>query len=137
MLRVVGDGPHVVVARREVDAVEAIGMRDRTFLPELVPDRIRVVHPARIGMVEVAAPVRDRRSFGHGLLLRASDPSGRSSPRARDRWPPPGAPSPVVPAEAIRLRSPWRTRSRRPRTAPAPGQHNGCGPGTGPDRCEL
>jgi hypothetical protein len=44
---------------------EPIGMSNRTFLPQLVPDRIRIVDPCRIQVVEITGPVSDRRTRTH------------------------------------------------------------------------
>ena len=73
MLGVVGDRAHVLVARGEIDAHEAVGMGDRAPLAHLVPDRERVVDPARIEMIEVGGPVLDRRTLAHGSPLRLDD----------------------------------------------------------------
>src|SRR5581483_621095 len=66
VLRVIGDRAHVLVARREVDAHEALGVSDRTLPAQPVPDRERVVDPGRIEVVEVGGPVLDRRTLAHG-----------------------------------------------------------------------
>jgi hypothetical protein len=57
MLGIVGDRAHVLVPRKEIDAHEPIGMSNRTFLPQLVSDRIRIVDPSRIQVVEITGPV--------------------------------------------------------------------------------
>ena len=62
MLGIVGDGAHVLIARRQVDALEALGVRDRAFLPQLVPDREGVLDPVRVEVVPVGGPVRDGRT---------------------------------------------------------------------------
>ena len=59
MLRIIGDGAHVLVARGQVNAVEALGVRDRAALAQLVPDRKRVFHPLRVQVIPVAGPVLD------------------------------------------------------------------------------
>ena len=63
VLGVVGDGAHVLVARGEIDAHEAVGVGDRARLAQLVPDREGVVDPARIEMIEIGGPVLDRRTL--------------------------------------------------------------------------
>src|SRR5436190_1323718 len=65
MLGVVGDRAHVLIARGEIDAAEALGVRDRACLAQLLPDRIRVLDPARIEMIEIGAPVVHRRARAH------------------------------------------------------------------------
>ena len=65
MLGSVGDRAHVLVPRKEIDAHKPIGMSNRTFLPQLVLDRIRIVDPCRIQVVEITGPVGDRRAGGH------------------------------------------------------------------------
>ena len=69
MLGVVGDRAHVLVARGQVDAHEAVGVRDRTLLPQFVPDRVRVLDPARIEVVEIGGPIGDGRSAAHGRRI--------------------------------------------------------------------
>ena len=68
VLGVVGDGADVLIAARKISAHEPLGMGDRAFLPQLVPDRIRIFTPARIEMVEVRFPIGRRRPFAHRPL---------------------------------------------------------------------
>src|SRR5262249_54437124 len=51
---------------------EALGVRDRTLLPQLVPDRIGILDPARIEVVEIGGPIGDGRSAAHGSRSRRS-----------------------------------------------------------------
>jgi hypothetical protein len=57
MLGVVSNRTDILIARREIDPLEAIGMRDRALAAELVPDRIRILGPLLIKVIEVGEPV--------------------------------------------------------------------------------
>ncbi len=59
MIGVVGHCPHVGVARRQVDALEALGVGDRAPLAEVLPDRERIVDPLRIRVVPIGGPILD------------------------------------------------------------------------------
>src|SRR5262249_24981937 len=67
MLRIVGDRAHVLIACRQVDAVEALGMGNRAFLAQLIPDRKRIVDPVWIQMVEIGGPVLHGWTLTHAL----------------------------------------------------------------------
>src|SRR5205085_8068305 len=67
ILGVVGDRTHILVARGKIDAAEPLGVRNRTLVAQLLPDRIRVLDPARIEVVEVSGPVASRRARAHDL----------------------------------------------------------------------
>ena len=65
MLGIEGDRAHVLVPRNEIYTHVPIGMSNRTFLLQLVPDRIRIVDPRRIEVVEIIGPVDNRRARTH------------------------------------------------------------------------
>ena len=65
MLGIEGDRAHVLVPRNEIYTHVPIGMSNRTFLPQLVPDRIRIVDPSRIQVVEITGPVGTSRARRH------------------------------------------------------------------------
>jgi hypothetical protein len=44
-------------------------VRNRTFLPQLVPDRKRVLDPARVQMIEIGGPIGDGRAAAHEAAL--------------------------------------------------------------------
>ncbi len=76
MLGVVGHRRNVGVTDGQPCASVAGGVSYRAPLAQLVPDRIGVVQPCGVGVVEIGCPVNDRRaptvitnSSGHGLLL--------------------------------------------------------------------
>src|ERR1043165_8703512 len=99
MLGVVGARAHVLVARREIDAAEALGVRDRALFAQLVPDRIRILDPARIEMIEVTRPVIHRRARAHAVSSisiafsgQLALPSQAFSTRAPGPAPPPFSP---------------------------------------------
>ena len=133
MLGVVGDRAHVLVARGEVDAHEAVGMGDGARLAHLLPDREGVVDPARIEMIEIGGPVLDRRTRAHGFPLLLDDLDrefgtvglGEVGLFLQVRQAP------------CRRRPRARCRTRRVRTAPARRPCSGCGPGTCRDRRGL
>src|ERR1700729_3105140 len=57
---VVGDRRHVLVAGRQPAAAEALGVRDRASLAQLVLDRVGIGRPLRLEVREVRRPVGDR-----------------------------------------------------------------------------
>jgi hypothetical protein len=57
VLGVVGNSPRVLVAAGEVGAHEALGMRNRAPLSQVVPDRVRVFGPTWIEMIEISCPI--------------------------------------------------------------------------------
>src|ERR1043166_1159433 len=65
MLGVIGDGLHVGVAAGEIGSGKPCGARDRAGSPQLVPDRVGVLYPVRIAMIEVGCPVAHRRRPAH------------------------------------------------------------------------
>src|SRR5260370_33131407 len=65
MLGVVGDGANVLVAAGKIHALEAVGMRERAARAQLVPNRIGVLDPARVEVIEIAFPIVDRRPGAH------------------------------------------------------------------------
>ncbi len=71
MLGVVGDLLHRLIGGRQVAAEETLGVNDRAFGSQFVPDRKRIFGPARIGMVEIVNPVGDRGCSG--MMLAESD----------------------------------------------------------------
>ena len=62
MLGIVGDVADIAVARREIDAPVARGMRDRATFAQLLPDRVWIGDPCRIKMVPIRSPIRHRSS---------------------------------------------------------------------------
>jgi hypothetical protein len=69
VLGVVGNGAHIFIAGRQIDPHETLGVRNRTFLPQLVPDRKRVLDPARVQMIEIGGPIGDGRPAAHEAAL--------------------------------------------------------------------
>jgi len=65
MLGIVGDFLHRFIGGRQIAAEEALGVDHRAFRPQFFPDRKRVFGPARIGVVEIADPISDRRMLRH------------------------------------------------------------------------
>jgi hypothetical protein len=65
VLGVVSDGLHVGVAAGEISAREPLGACDRAGAAQLVPDRVGVLDPARIAMIEVGCPVAHRVRTAH------------------------------------------------------------------------
>src|SRR6516225_1044535 len=65
MLGVVCDRPDVLVARRKIDAPKTIGVGDRAGLSQVAPDRMRILNPGRIEMVEITGPIGNWRSRPH------------------------------------------------------------------------
>src|SRR5205814_6776366 len=79
VLGVVRYGAHLLVPARKICAHEPVGMRDRAFLPKLIPDRIGVFDPPRIEMIEIGRPVGDSGTFVHGTPRYSSMTSIASS----------------------------------------------------------
>ena len=67
VLGVVRDGRHIVVTHRQPRAAVAVGVGDGALAAQLVPDRVRIGDPLRVGVVEVGREVVDRRVMGHRL----------------------------------------------------------------------
>ena len=102
VLSVVRDRRDHLVRRGEPAAAVSIGVGDRTTLAQVLPDRVGIVHPARIGVVPVRCKVFDRQLVRHrfvddvghsrlprtglesaGSVVRESDPAPRSPPLRR------------------------------------------------------
>src|SRR5260370_18094138 len=65
MLRVISDCSNVLITCWEENSIETFCVRDGTFLPQLLPDRIRILRPLRIKVIEIAGPIRNRFSHAH------------------------------------------------------------------------
>src|SRR5471030_1048884 len=65
MLGVVGDLLYRLIGSRHVAAEEALGVDNRAFGAQLVPDRKWILGPARIGVVEIVDPIGDGGMIGH------------------------------------------------------------------------
>lgn len=60
MLSVIGDRANVLIAQRKINTIEPIGVSDRARLPQLAPDRMGILSPVRIKMVEIIRSVGNR-----------------------------------------------------------------------------
>ena len=65
VIGVLGDLRDAGVRRGEPGAAVAIGVGDRAALTQVLPDRIGVGDPLRIGVIEVGGEVLDERAVGH------------------------------------------------------------------------
>src|SRR5258708_304922 len=138
VLGIVGDRPNVLVARRKIDAHEAIGVSDWAFLPQLIPDGIRIFDPRRIEVIEITGPIGNGRTCTHGSIhssMMSMAISGQlaAASRALSSRPVGTVPSPIARAlpssssakssDAIAAQRAWpwqRDRSTRTLIAPAP-----------------
>src|SRR5579872_1767672 len=145
MFGVVGDLLHGFEVSRHVAAEIALGMDHRTCGTKLVPDRVRIFSPARIGVIEVVNPIRDRRMIGHEQFLSVSksdDPANGPIPRSlrsqfQDNWTARARPCLPVRQAPCRRRLHAHCRTRRARTVQARAICSGRAPGICPDRREL
>src|SRR6202041_3230964 len=121
-LGVVRNRRDVLVAGRQPYAAEALGVRHRAALPQVVLDRERVGGPLGVGVGEVGRPVGDGAGddLAQGSLLElvvglaeflaeaVIDAHVRSPrewrSRTRGSWPPPGVPPAPGPARRCRRR---------------------------------
>ena len=65
MLGVVGDLLYRLIGGRQVAAEEALGVDNRAFGAQFVPDRKWILGPAWIGVVEIVDPIGDGGVIGH------------------------------------------------------------------------
>ena len=65
MLGVVRDFPYRFVGGGHVASEEALGVNHGAFRPQFIPDRKRILGPARIGVVEIVNPIGDGGMIGH------------------------------------------------------------------------
>src|SRR5258708_393992 len=113
MLSVVGNRSDVLIARRKINPVEPIGVSDRTCLAQLAPDRMGILCPARVKMVEIPCPVGNRSALVHMVTF------PRSRWRIRDNWPWPYGPCRAGLPKRCRSRSRDPRRIHLRQTAPA------------------
>jgi hypothetical protein len=74
-----GDGTHVLIAGRQVDAPIAVRVSDRALYPQAVPEGIGILDPSSIEVIKIASPVHDWPTLCHGdppIQLAAARPLG-------------------------------------------------------------
>ena len=67
-LDVMGHAGDEGVRRRQVRAAPPVGVGDRAAAPQVVPDRVRLAHVARVEDVEVVGPIVDRFGARHRVI---------------------------------------------------------------------
>jgi hypothetical protein len=64
--KMLGNAETADMARYAIERIPGAEV-DRALRAELVPNRVRILHPGRVGVVEVGGPVLDRRVHAHRL----------------------------------------------------------------------